>query len=513
MKKIIILFLILFTQTTFSKSITVGSKQFSESVTLSEMLAIILEENYGFKVKRKHALGGTQVAFEALRGKAIDLYPEYTGTGYVMILKESEITDASQMRNYLSKNFSEKFQISWSRPLGFNNTYAMAVRKDDPRFNEIQTMSELANSGLDYTLAAPYEFMERKDGFRSMEAVYNFDLKQEKIKSMEAGLMYPAIKGSSVDVILCYSTDGKIKESGLRLLKDDKKFFPPYEVAYLVTESALNSYPELKLAISLLEDSITEEEMIQLNYLVDGLKQESNLVAKNFLIEKGLVEGDKSRVSSQTDFFSYAWIKRFYLIKIIKEHLILSFLSLFFAILVSIPTGVLLTRVRNLEKVIFPIVNTIQTIPSLALLGFMIPFIGIGVIPALIALFLYSLLPLMRNTYIGIQGIDPELIEASKSIGLTPLQILMKVEIPIALPVILAGLRTAAVMVVGMATLAALIGAGGLGDPIFRGVSTVNSYLILLGAIPSAILAILIDRLIGSLEKILVSKGLLIGQN
>lgn len=511
--KLIFIISLLISSNLQAKTITVGSKQFSESVVLSEMLAIVLEENYNFQVYRKHALGGTQVAFEALKGSAIDVYPEYTGTAYTVISKQNGSLSAEEIRNYLSKNFLENHNMVWSAPVGFNNTYAVAVKKNNKKFTNIKTMSELSKLSSTFTIAAPYEFMEREDGYFSMEKVYNFELPESNIKSMEAGLMYPAIKSDSVDVIMCYSTDGKIKEAGLRLLEDDKNFFPPYEVAYLLNKKTIDKYPELRLAINALEGEISENEMIELNYLVDGQKQEAKNVARNFLIERGIVEGDIQEFTRDGGFFKYAWQKRFYLLKIMKEHLVLSFLSLICAILISLPLGILMTRVKNLEKIIFPIVNTIQTIPSLALLGFMIPFLGIGLIPALIALFLYSLLPLMRNTYIGIQGIDPELIEASKSVGLTPFQILTKVEIPIALPVILAGLRTAAVMVIGMATLAALIGAGGLGDPIFRGVSTVNSYLILLGAIPSALLAIFVDRLIGLLEKILVSKGLLIGQN
>ena len=167
-----------------------------------------------------------------------------------------------------------------------------------------------------------------------------------------------------------------------------------------------------------------------------------------------------------------------------------------------------MTRFNGLAKVLFPIVNTVQTIPSLALLGFLVPFLGIGFTPAVFALFLYSLLPLVRNTFEGIKSIDEKYIEVSKGIGLTPWQVLTKVEIPLALPIIIAGLKTASVIVVGTATLAALVGAGGLGDPIFRGVATVNSNLIFLGAIPSAGLAILMDKLISLLEGVLVSPGL-----
>ncbi|MFT6603337.1 MAG: osmoprotectant transport system permease protein [Bacteriovoracaceae bacterium] len=196
------------------------------------------------------------------------------------------------------------------------------------------------------------------------------------------------------------------------------------------------------------------------------------------------------------------------LIKLLGEHLLLSFVAIFCALLVSIPLGVVLTRKKRAAQIVFPIVNTIQTIPSLALLGFLIPILGIGFAPAVLALFLYSLLPLVRNTYEGIKAVDRNFVEASRGIGLTNMQILFKVEIPLALPIILAGLRTATVIVIGTATLAALIGAGGLGDPIFRGVATVNSNLILLGAIPSALLAIAADKFIGIVGNAFVSKGI-----
>ena len=248
--------------------------------------------------------------------------------------------------------------------------------------------------------------------------------------------------------------------------------------------------------------------MIYLNDQVDRLKQEPYQVAKNYLINKGLIQGKVSIASTESGLLNYFYSKRKYLFKLIGEHLLLCFIALALAFAISLPTGILLTRYAGLAKVIFPIVNTIQTIPSLALLGFLIPLMGIGFTPAVVALFLYSLLPLIRNTYTGIQGVDGNYVEASRGIGLTNFQILIYVEIPLAMPIILAGLRTAVVIVIGTATLAALIGAGGLGDPIFRGVSTVNSNLILLGAIPAALLAVISDKLIGLSERFLISKGI-----
>jgi len=320
--------------------------------------------------------------------------------------------------------------------------------------------------------------------------------------------MYSAAKNGQVDILTTYSTDGRIKGFDIKLLKDDKNFFPPYFAALIAKEETLNKFPALKKVYALLENAITEREMVAMNNRADHLKQEPYTIARDFLIKKGLLKGKIESDKSEDNLLIYFFKKRKYLLKLLGEHMLLSFGALLMALIISIPIGILLTRYQNLGKIIFPIINTIQTIPSLALLGFLIPLMGIGFMPALLALFLYSLLPLVRNTYSGILGVDRNYIEASRGMGLTNMQILTKVEIPLALPIILAGLRTASVIVIGTATLAALIGAGGLGDPIFRGISTVNSKLILLGAIPAAMLAIIVDKLVGITETLLVSKGI-----
>lgn len=183
------------------------------------------------------------------------------------------------------------------------------------------------------------------------------------------------------------------------------------------------------------------------------------------------------------------------------EHIGLTFLSLLLAVIISVPLGILITRQKKLAAPVLAFANLMQTIPSMALLGFMLPVLGIGLKPAIIALFLYSLLPIIRNTYAGIQEVDDAVIEAARGMGLTPRQILLQVELPLAMPVIFAGIRTATVINVGLATLAAYIGAGGLGEFIFGGIALNNSEMILAGAIPSALLAIIFDILLGRLQK------------
>ncbi|WP_028828553.1 ABC transporter permease [Proteocatella sphenisci] len=190
------------------------------------------------------------------------------------------------------------------------------------------------------------------------------------------------------------------------------------------------------------------------------------------------------------------------------SHMWLTLISLGFAILIAVPLGILLTRHRNISDFIIGIASVFQTIPSLALLGFMIPFFGIGTKPAIIALTIYGLLPILRNTYTGIIGVDPGAKEAGTGMGMTSLQILFMVEIPLSLSIIMAGIRTATVLIIGVTTLASLVGAGGLGDLIFRGISSVNSGLILAGAVPAAILAIFFDFLLKLFEKKATPKGL-----
>ncbi len=494
------------------RTITIGSKAFSESVILGEMLSLILEKKFDVKVVRKLNLGGTQVVFNALKSKSIDVYPDYTGTGYIMILGLGGEKNPHKIYQIVSQEFFKRYQIRWSQPLGFNNTYALAIRKKDLKFSQIKKISQLKGMENQIRYISPHEFMERADGLKSLQKIYDLNFKESQLKAVNSGLMYSAIRDNEADLITSYSTDGRIQAYGLRLLEDDLSFFPPYYAAFLYKEESAREVPELPKAIHLLEGIISEAQMTKMNDQVDRLKQDPQKVAKNFLIKQNILSGTLENLEKNQNFISFTISKKNYLLKTIWEHIVLTFLSLFAAIVASIPTGIVMSRSQKLAKIIFPIVNTLQTIPSLALLGFLIPLVGIGTTPALIALFLYSLLPLIRNTYTGIKGVSPLFIEASQGIGLTKFQILTRVEIPLAMPVILAGIRTASVIIVGIATLAALVGAGGLGDPIFRGVATVNTHLILLGAIPSALLAVLLDRFLGWSEIHLVSRGLRINR-
>ena len=496
----------------YKKQLVISSKNFTENILLAEILALLLEEQYGFKVIRKLNIGGTKLVFDALRNEYIDIYPEYTGTGYTMFLKLSGETNPEKTYRIVKKEFLKRFGLAWSLPLGFENTYTLAVRGEDFRFKNLNLISHLKGRDPLFRLAIEHEFAERKDGFKNFSKKYQLHFQRDQVWTMNQGLMYSALNNKEVDMIIAYSTDGKIKAFNLKTLKDDKKFFPSYSAAYLTRSKVLKKRPELKRAFKDLEGNISEEEMISLNHQVDQLKYELSQVARNFLIKKNLLDDDIQTLQNQ-GLLAYYLSKKKYFFKIFLEHLLLTFVALFFALCISLPIGVWAVRNSGVEKIIFSIVNTLQTIPSLALLGLFIPFLGIGFVPAVVTLFIYSLLPLIRNTFEGIKNIDRNFIEASAGIGLSPWQILKFVQIPLALPVILAGVRTSAIIVVGTATLAAFIGAGGLGDPIFRGIATLNSRLIFLGAVPACLLAISLDKLLAILETLVISKGLKLQKN
>ena len=494
------------------KQLVIASKIFTENILLAEMLALLLEENHGFKVVRKLNMGGTKLVFDALRNRHIDIYPEYTGTGYTMLLKLSGETGPEKTYEIVKREFLKKFNLIWSLPLGFENTYTLAVRKEDPRFQKLKLISQLEGKVSLFRLGANHEFLEREDGFKNFSEKYQLHFRKDNIWGMNQGLMYSALRSEEVDMIMAYSTDGRIKAFNLRTLKDDKKFFPSYLSAYLTRKDVFNKFPELRRVFGDLEGNITEAEMIFLNNQVDQLKYEVSQTARNFLIEKNLLN-ESVRSLQKLGFLDYYLSKRAYFFKILWEHLLLTFVPLFFALLFALPVGIWAVYNSRVKKLVFTAVNTLQTVPSLALLALLIPFLGIGFMPAVSALFVYSLLPIVRNTFEGIKNVDRDFVEASAGIGLNQWQILRYVQIPLALPVILAGVRISAVIVVGTATLAALIGAGGLGDPVFRGIATLDSRLIFLGAVPACLLAVALDKALTVLERLVISRGLKLKKN
>ncbi len=480
--------------------VKVGSKKFTESVILGELITY-LARSAGADVVHRRELGGTRVLWNALLGGEIDVYPEYTGTISGEILAGSGIRSEEEILKALANR-----DIRVSLPLGFNNTYVIGMKEEIAEKLGVRTISDLRNHP-DLKLGFSNEFMDRGDGWPSLRDRYS--LPHRDVRGMDHDLAYRGLEDGTIHAIDLYSTDAEIQYYNLRGLEDDLHHFPTYKALLLYRDDLQKRVPEVVLSLLKLEGRISEAEMVRMNARVKLDREPESLVVSEF-------------IEMINDLFDYRWeaslnlttrmqqegnmVSRF--VKHTKEHLLLVAISLLGAIVLSIPLGILATKIPQIGQFILGIVGIIQTIPSLALLVFMIPLLGIGGPPAVVALFLYSLLPIVRNTYAGLHDIPVQIRESAEALGLPPRARLCLVELPMAARSILAGIKTSAVINVGTATLGALIGAGGYGQPILTGIRLDNIGLILQGAVPAAGLALLVQGLFEIAERGLVSKGL-----
>lgn len=466
--------------------IRVGSKIFTESYILAEIISQKLEELPNVEVERKFGLGATGITLQALSNNEVDIVPEYTGTLSEVFLKDI------QTGSNLQKTLNEKgFVISNS--LGFNNTYALAVTKNLALQKKISKISDL-KSHPDLKAGFTHEFIRRKDGWMNLKSFY--ELPDFPRRGMEHNLAYKAISENKVDIIEVYSTDAKIAEANLQTLKDDKNFFPRYEGVILARKGLATEQPAIWQHLKALEGTISEEKMIELNSIVDLQKKPFTDAASAYFGK-----------NESTTAFSNRWIR------LTPEHLILVLVPLLMAIIVGIPLGFLSVRIPYFGKTAILASSIIQTVPSLALLSFLIPVAGIGNPPALIALFLYALLPILLGTDHGLRSIDSKLQETATALGLRGWYRITKIEFPLALPSILTGIKTSTVLAIGTATLAALIGAGGYGTLIVMGLAINDMNVVLEGAIPAAGMALLAQILFSFLERRFISKGLRYGDS
>jgi len=492
-----------------ARPVRIGCKHFTEQLVLGEIAAQLLEAS-GIPVERRFGLQGTLFCFEALRAGDVDLYPEYTGTGLVAILKDDVPSDARLVAERVRQEFLTRWNLVWLSPLGFNNTYALGMRADFVRDHGIRTITDLVRDAPSLRLGCGTEFLARSDGYPGLQARYKLHFKDTR--AMDPGLTYDAVAKGAVDVIDAYATDGRIEKFKLVALVDDQHFFPPYDAAFLARRELFAERPGLAAVLGALAYRIDDATMRAMNYEVDALGHTPAQAAAGFLARSGLVgkahvagpavaAADRGVVSyfieHRADIARQTWV-----------HLQLTFAAVLLAGLVGVPLGVRLARMPRVAGPALAVVSALQTLPSLALLGFLIPLTGIGTQPAVLALLVYALLPIVRNTYTGVSQVPGELREAGLGMGMTPSQLLWLVELPLALPVIIAGARTATVITVGTATLAALIGAGGLGEPIFRGIALVDGPTILSGAIPATVLALGFDWLLGALQKKLLARAI-----
>ncbi|MEO8564318.1 MAG: glycine betaine ABC transporter substrate-binding protein [bacterium] len=495
------------------RPVVIASKPFGESYILAEMFAQLLEAR-GIPVDRKPGLGSTEILVQALRQGAVDVYPEYTGTGLLAVLHDTlppeTLADTRRVYAHVDSAFQSRWGMRWLPPLGFQNTFAVAVRASTAAQYRLRTLGDLAREGANLRAGFTSDFIERQDGLAGLAKVYGSGIRPRTITPLLPALKYQALTNGSVDVVDGYSTDGLLARYGLVVLADDRHFFPPYEAAALLGARAA-ARSDVVAALTLLSGRLDEATMRSLNRRVEVDGEDARTVATSALRELGLATvsraagnargGITSGTAREQSFGTYLWGRRIALGQLVLRHLWLVALALAAASLVAIPLGLALERARRVAEPILGGLGVLQTIPSIALLAFMVPLLGIGVVPALVALWLYALFPIARGTYTGVRDADPDAVEAAEALGMTPRQRLLQVRLPLAAPAIMAGVRTAAVITVGAATLAAFIGAGGLGEPIVTGLALADTRMVLSGALPAALLALLMDGALAFVER------------
>ncbi|HET7614988.1 MAG TPA: glycine betaine ABC transporter substrate-binding protein [Gemmatimonadaceae bacterium] len=490
------------------RSVVVASKPFGESYVLAEMFAQLLESR-GFTVDRRRGLGATEIAFGALRRGAIDVYPEYTGTGLVAILHDtladSVLADPRAVFAHVAGRFAAVYDTRWLPPLGFQNTYAIAVTRSTADRYHLRTLSDLARESPHLTAGFTADFIGRSDGLVGLARVYG--IKPKAVRPLAPAVKYQALVSGAVDVIDGYSTDGLLARYDLVTLNDDRHFFPPYEAAALVSGTLEREMPGAVATLVLLSGRLDELTMRSLNKRIEVDREDITEVARSELAVLGLISASPraagATASAGQGFWRYLWDRRASIGSLTARHLLLVAVALLAAVLVAVPLGLALERARRIAEPTIGTLGVLETIPSIALLAFMIPLLGVGVIPALVALWLYALYPIARGTYTGVRDADPDAVAAAEALGTTARQRLVWVRLPLAAPVIMAGIRTAAVITVGAATLAAFIGAGGLGEPIVAGLALADTRMILSGALPAALLALAVDGVLALVERLL----------
>jgi osmoprotectant transport system permease protein len=465
--------------------VTIGSKKFTESYVLGEIAKRTLTEA-GIPAEHRQGMGGTIILWEALRGGQIDAYPEYTGTIATEILKSDSNVSPDQIRDSL-----EKLGIGMTAPLGFNNTYALVMRRSEAQRLGIRTISDLQRHP-ELKFGLTHEFLARQDGWRPLRQRYA--LPQQNVVGIDHALGYSAVASGSIAVKDAYSTDAKIEQNDLVVLEDDLQFFPKYEAVLLFRSS---TRADAIAALRRLEGTLDETRMIRLNAEAERTKNYARAADLYF-------EGSARSPNTLDDSFPHK------LARWTLRHLELAGFSLLLSIIVGIPLGIVASRGGAVGHVILGSAGVVQTIPSLALLALLVPlpFFGISLRTAIAALFLYGLLPIVRNTATGLQDIPRALRESAVALGLSPIARLWQVYLPMASRSILSGIKTSAVINIGTATLAALIGAGGLGEPIISGLNLNDHVTILEGAIPAAVLALLVQWCFDLLDRVLIPKGL-----
>lgn len=470
------------------RPLRVGSKKFTEGVILGEMLSQLMEREGG-KVEHLSEMGGTSIVFGALEEGEIDTYAEYTGTLMGEILSRDAPASIEEARKLLADR-----GIRMSAPLGFVNNYAIGIKRKKAEALGIRRISDLrGHPQLRYAFG--HEFMEREDGWPGLKRRYG--LEPRHLDGLDHDIAYKALAADKIDVMDVYVTDAEIRYYDLRLLEDDLDYFPSYHALVLYRTELEEERPELVQALRTLEGSITADRMRQMNMQAKIEKRSERAVAAGFL-------DDLLNTTTAVDTGSP--VER--ILRRTKEHTILVVIPLVAVILLGTLLGILAAKTRWLEAPMLIFVGLMWTIPSLAMFYLGMPLFGIGARPTILALFLYSLLPVVYNTHTGLRSVPRPLAESALVLGLGPVERLVKVEIPLAAPAILAGIRTSGLIIVGTATIGAIIGAGGYGQPILTGLRRDDPAMVLEGTVPAMIMALVLLGLLYLLERVVVSPGL-----
>jgi osmoprotectant transport system permease protein len=468
--------------------VRVGSKSFTESYVVAEIAAQAIEAAGDARVERRVGLGGTGIAYRAVAHGSVDFYPEYTGTISRAILKDPAVESVDAIRTGL-----RPYGLTISGPLGFENTYALAVRAADARRLGLERISDLARHP-ELTAAFTSGFLERDDGWPGLRRHYGLAL--ASVRTIEHALAYQALASGTVDVIDIFSTDGRLTRADVRVLRDDRHFFPVYAAVFLARTDFVERHPRAWAAMTqAVVGRIDGPTMTRLNALADLDGHSARQVAARFLGREVTDAEERARLARELG--TLTW-----------QHLGLVAAAVVLAVLAGVPLGILAARSAGFGQAELMAVGVLQTIPALALLCFMIPFLGIGTLPALVALFLYALLPIVRGTATGLATLDRHLLEIADVFGLTGWRRLARIELPLASVSILAGVKTAAIWTVGTATLAAFIGGGGYGTLIVRGLALDDVTTILAGAIPAALMALVFHGIFELVDRLLVPRGL-----
>jgi osmoprotectant transport system permease protein len=477
-----------------SETLTIGSKRFTESYILGEIITQKIRDTASTHVEYRQGLGNTAILFAALKSGAIDVYPDYTGTLAFELLGLKRVPALAELSAAL-----EAHGLAVGIPLGFGNSYAVAMSYVRATELGITSMSDLQRHGkLRYGLSQ--EFLNRRDGWPALRETYALSVQPI---GLDHGLAYEAIKSGMVDIIDVYTTDAKLGRYGLKMLADDRAFFPPYEAVLVYRKDLPQRHPAAFRSMQALERSVSAEAMIRMNAAAELDGQPFARIATEFLSGAGR----PATASSRPNWLALLFTADFW--RLTGEHCLLVFGALSLSVGAGVPLGIWAARSRRAQPLILGVTGVLQTIPALALLAFLIVALErIGMVPAIIALFVYGLLPIVRNTETGLAGIAVGLREAGQALGLRPGAVMRLIELPLALPAVLAGIKTSAVINVGTATIAAFIGAGGYGERIVAGLAVNDHGMMLAGAIPAAMLALLIQGAFGLAERRFLSYGL-----